>query len=218
MRDQRAEGASAKGRSSTIGLEKRQNPSISNLDRDAFIELKMKEKIERPWYFTRMEEVNTIGQPVMGRPPRPPPLSPNEFNDVMSSGALVVDTRSPTSFASAHIKGSFNIFLDILPNFAGWVLPYDRPILLLLESIRDLDVAVRSLIREGYDDLAGYLAGGIETWYDQPLEIERLDLMTASDLVRNPPLEGDVDTGHPDRKGMEHLQGQGSKTYFRRSS
>lgn len=47
-----------------------------------------------------------------------------------------------------------------LAPFAGWVLAYDKPILLVLEDQSHLETAVRYLIRLGYDRIQGYLKGG----------------------------------------------------------
>ena len=48
---------------------------------------------------------------------------------------LIVDVRPKEAFAAAHIPGSINIpFGHNLPTWAGWVLPYDRPTLIVLDD------------------------------------------------------------------------------------
>lgn len=47
--------------------------------------------------------------------------------------------------------------------WAGWVVPYDRPILLLGDEGTDIEGARRSLIRVGFDDIRGYLKNGMRT-------------------------------------------------------
>jgi hydroxyacylglutathione hydrolase len=42
--------------------------------------------------------------------------------------------------------------------------------------------AVRYLVREGYDNIAGYLKGNIERWYSAGLPIKSLKLISANDL------------------------------------
>jgi hydroxyacylglutathione hydrolase len=44
------------------------------------------------------------------------------------------------------------------------VIPFGSRIILLGESADDRAEATRQLIRIGYDDIAGYLEGGIEAW------------------------------------------------------
>ncbi|MGD2199995.1 MAG: rhodanese-like domain-containing protein, partial [Candidatus Bathyarchaeota archaeon] len=64
----------------------------------------------------------------------------------------------------------------------GWVLPYNKPILLLLGDTEHLDYVARSLIRMGYDDISGYLVPSIVSWYKAVYPLETLDLITVVDL------------------------------------
>jgi hydroxyacylglutathione hydrolase len=73
--------------------------------------------------------------------------------------------RSKESFAAAHIPSSINIpFSPNLPTWAGWVLPYDRPTLIVTDSAAHVPEVVTHLLRVGFDDVQGYLQGGIDTW------------------------------------------------------
>jgi hydroxyacylglutathione hydrolase len=45
-----------------------------------------------------------------------------------------------------------------------------------------LEKAVRYLVREGYDNIAGYLKGNVESWYSAGFPIESLKLISANDL------------------------------------
>ena len=81
-----------------------------------------------------MEVYNLEGPPLLGCLPLPAPLTPIEFKEEMDRGAIIVDTSAPAAFGGAHIKGAYSIWLEGLPVFAGWVLPYDKPILLVLEE------------------------------------------------------------------------------------
>lgn len=129
-----------------------------------------------------MEKYNLEGPPLLGCVPLPAPLTPTEFRDEIERGAVVVDTSVPAAFGGAHIKGSYSIWLEGLPVFAGWVLSYDKPILLVLEDQRHLERAVRYLIRAGYDQIVGYLKGGIEGWYNAGYPIENLPLLSVHQL------------------------------------
>jgi len=134
-----------------------------------------------------MEQYNLEGPPLLKNLPSPPPLSPKEFNKRMMLGAVVLDTRTPSAFGGAHIKGSYNIWLRGIPMFAGWVLPYDSPILLVLEDREHLEKAIRYLVRLGYDLIDGYLCGGVEacgleSWYTEALPAEHSELLTVQEL------------------------------------
>lgn len=166
---------------STLGVERVQN-RLLQMSRDEFIKYKIAEKLERPHYFRQMEKYNLEGPPFLGCLPSPAPLSSVEFKEEMERGAVVVDTSYPAAFGGAHIKGSYSIWLEGLPVFAGWVLSYDKPILLVLDDQHHLEKAVRYLIRAGYDQIVGYLKGGIEGWYNAGLPVEHLQVLTVQEL------------------------------------
>lgn len=166
---------------STLGIERAQNPILQN-NRDDFIKYKVAEQPEKPHYFRQMEKYNLEGPPLLGCRPLPPPLTPTEFRDEMERGAVVVDTSEPAAFGGAHIKGAYSIWLGGLPVFAGWVLSYDSPILLVMEDQCHLERTVRYLIRAGYDWIAGYLKEGTEGWYNTGFPTENLPLLSVHQL------------------------------------
>jgi len=169
---------------STLGLEKASNPLLQKT-REEFVKHKLSEHHEKPPYFKKMEEYNLEGPPVLYNLPNPPSLSPEEFQKKMKADAVVLDTRSPVSFGSAHIEGSYNIMFDALSLYTGWLLDYDTPILLILEDIKYLDEAVRRLVRIGYDKIIGYLQIGIEAWYNAALPVESFNLLTVHRLKKH---------------------------------
>ena len=167
---------------STLGIERLQNPVLQLKKRDEFVKYKVAEEPERPHYFRQMEKYNLEGPPLLGCLPLPAPLTPTEFNEEMERGAVVVDTSLPAAYGGAHIKGSYSIWIEGLPVFAGWVLSYDKPILLVLEDQCHLERAVRYLIRAGYDWIVGYLKGGVEGWYNAGFPTEHMELLTVHQL------------------------------------
>jgi hydroxyacylglutathione hydrolase len=165
---------------STLGLERLMNP-ILQMSREEFVDLKVEEHHEYAPYFRTMERLNVEGAPFVGVGPNPPALKPKEFRERIEEGAIVLDTRPPPAFGAGHIEGSYNLVLKRL-GLAGWVLPYDRPLLLLLSSQGQLDTVARNLIRIGYDNLEGYLVPSIVSWYKSALPLERLEMMTVTEF------------------------------------
>ena len=179
-------GSISEREQSTLGLERLHSPALQKTKED-FIRFKVDERHERPTYFRKMEQYNLEGPPLLGGLPSPPSLSPEELQKRMEHGAVVLDTRLPSAFGGAHIKGSYSIWVGGLPMFAGWVLPYNKPILLVLEDKEHLETAVRYLLRLGYDNLEGYLCGGVEAcgleaWYEEALPTEHIGLLTVQEL------------------------------------
>jgi hydroxyacylglutathione hydrolase len=167
---------------STIGIERIQNPALQIKEKNEFVKYKLAEKPETPHYFRQMEKYNLEGPSLLGCLPLPSPLTPTEFRQEVERGAVVIDTSEPAAFGGAHIKGAYSIWLEGLPIFAGWVLPYSKPILLVLEDQSHLERAVRYLIRAGYDRIIGYIRDGTEGWYNAGLPTESLPLLSVHRL------------------------------------
>jgi hydroxyacylglutathione hydrolase len=128
-----------------------------------------------------MEVYNLKGPPLVGTSPTLSPLKPIEFDEKIKKGAYVVDVRAPVAFGGAHIRGSYSLPPSRLSN-AGWVLPYDKPVLVVADSVEGADFAAKNLFRIGYDKIEGYLANGLESWYKESHPISKLSLVTVSDL------------------------------------
>jgi hydroxyacylglutathione hydrolase len=195
---------------STIGIERIQNPVLQIKGKREFIEYKLSEEHERPHYFRQMEVCNLEGPPLLGCLPLPSPLTPLGFSQAVHDGAAVIDTSEPAAFGGAHIKGAYSIWLEGLPIFAGWVLSYDRPIVLVLEDQSHLERAVRYLIRAGYDRVIGYLRDGIEGWYNAGLPTESLPLLSVHQLKRRLDRGGQLlvlDTRGHDEWNSGHIEG-----------
>jgi hydroxyacylglutathione hydrolase len=167
---------------STIGLERLQNPALQKKDNESFIQFKLDEHHYYVPYFKKMEELNLKGPPLLKDVPRFKPLLPDEFMEEIKSDAIIVDTRNPASFNAVHIKNSYNVWLKGLPSYVGWVLPYDKPILLIVENFNELNKVHKYLLRLGYDNISGYLVGGIIAWYSNNYPTESIGMMTADIL------------------------------------
>jgi hydroxyacylglutathione hydrolase len=165
---------------STIGVEEKQNKMLQ-MDREEFMSVKRREKIEKPFYFLTMEKMNLIGQPILGRLPQPPPLDPEEFASLSGSHAIL-DIRNPPAFAAAHIKNSLSVPLEVLASYAGWVLRYDLPLLLVLNGNSDCQGVVRELIRIGFDRIDGYLRDGMEGWTKSGMPISSFPVIDSREL------------------------------------
>ena len=175
---------------STIGIEKATNPMLQ-LTKEQFIAAKVAERHQTPPYFKKMEQYNLHGPPMRSTVANPLPLKPSEFSDKVKKGAYIVDVRTPAAFGGAHIKGSYSLPPSRLSN-AGWVLPYDKPILIVAENLEAADFAEKSLYRLGFDNVEGYLANGLESWYKESLPVAKLSLATVQDLNRMLSSEQDV--------------------------
>jgi hydroxyacylglutathione hydrolase len=165
---------------STLGAERLMNPQLA-MTREDFIKYKTEEPHEYAPYFKMMEKYNLEGAQPLNCGSLPKALTPDEFEKQVEQGAIIVDTRAPPSFAAGHIKGSYSM-AEARLGFAGWVLPYDKPLLLVLGKPERLEVISLSLARLGYDNVEGYLQGTISSWYLASKTVEKLGLMQAPEL------------------------------------
>jgi hydroxyacylglutathione hydrolase len=163
---------------STLGLERLMNPMLQKTKED-FIKFKVQEHHEYIPYFSMMEKYNVEGAPFVGLGHNLQALSAKEFQDKIDNDAEILDTRSLEAFAGAHIEGSYNIPTGIL-SFAGWFLSYNKPVVLVIDS--EVDYVASSLSRIGYDNIDGYLADGMESWFNSGYPIESSGLLSASKL------------------------------------
>jgi hydroxyacylglutathione hydrolase len=108
-----------------------------------------------------------------------------EFQERAERGAMVLDVRSPTSFAGGHLPGSLSIPQEVLPNYAGWVLEYGRDILLVTDGPDDVEEIVRILVRIGLDNIVGHLTDSVEGWAKAGLEVRGFPSITPRELYRS---------------------------------
>ncbi|MCW3489404.1 MBL fold metallo-hydrolase [Dethiobacter alkaliphilus] len=166
----------------TIGQEKDKNPRLKFASRDEFI-VNTAMMLERPPYFLQMEKLNVEGAPLLGTVPQLKHYDPQAFRKA-GENAVVLDVRSDISFSGAHVPGAISIWLGGLSGFAGWFLPYDKPILLIAEQ-HDLEIAVRQLIRLGFDNVLGTLSGGMLGWHTAGFASESVDTIIVQQLCRS---------------------------------
>jgi hydroxyacylglutathione hydrolase len=165
---------------STLGYERLTNPDL-RLTKEEFIAKKAAEPLETPYYFKQMELLNLNGPPVMGGPPGIAPMRPEDFRTAIGKGILI-DARMPSAF-SAHIPGSYSIWLDGMATWSGWIADYEKPIYLLLEKDSDVGMAARYLYRLGFDNIKGYLCGGFQPWANFGYDIEFTGLLVPDALA-----------------------------------
>lgn len=148
----------------TVGIERKLNPKLQVDSKEEFIELHG-EMLEYPPYFENMEASNLTGGDPLANYEKPAALSPGEFAEAMAADdTYVIDVRMEVSYASAHVPGSISIPLQNLPSFVGWFIPVGANILLVTEGEYP-EEAIKHLYRTGYDNIKGYLSGGIISWH-----------------------------------------------------
>lgn len=163
----------------TVGIERRHNAALQHSDRDGFIRF-VSHSLERPPYFSMMEQLNRDGPPILGGLPVPPLLPPATFS-AQASGSQVLDTRTELAFNAAHVPEALSIWQEGVPSFAGWFLDHERPVLLVTDPATP-EQAVRYLVRMGYDDVMGYLGEGMVGWHTSGRDSDSIGMVTVQEL------------------------------------
>jgi hydroxyacylglutathione hydrolase len=170
---------------STLGEQRRFNYALRPMTREQFIQIVTADQPDAPAYFTYDAVLNTRERATLDdtllHVLRPIPLA--EFLALAEAGAQVVDVRIPDGFARGHLRGSINIGLDgQFATWAGTVLDANRPILLIAPPGRETEAALR-LGRIGFDQMQGYLAGGMEALADRPELIVRIERRSVEEIA-----------------------------------
>jgi hydroxyacylglutathione hydrolase len=154
-------------RFTTIGEERENNPFLQIDDEEQFVQRATNGLSNYPTYYNHMRGLNQKGARVLGTLGVPvlEPLSAEHVRQQIKAGAVVVDVRETYRFLDGHIENSYGIpLVTPLITWAGWVIPFGAPIILVADTTAERVEATRQLVRIGYDDLRGYLEGGIKTW------------------------------------------------------
>ncbi|MBD3205544.1 MBL fold metallo-hydrolase [Candidatus Bathyarchaeota archaeon] len=176
-------GKIAEREESTLGAERLMNP-VLQFNKEEFINLKVEEEHQYTPYFKRMEKYNLEGPPFMGLSPYVKALSPNKFKEYLDKGATLIDSRPPPAFGAGHIEDSYSIPTARLA-MGGWVLPFDKPIVLIVGNQSDVDYISRSYARMGFDNIEAYLGGTIASWYKEALPVKTMSMITPHDLKQS---------------------------------
>lgn len=171
----------------TLGHQKQTNYALrSDMTKGEFIKEVTDGLVAPPAYFPLNVMLNIQGyesiDKVLERGQHA--LNPDAFEAAANeTGALILDTRDPQTFAKGFVPNSINIGID--GQFAPWVgamIPdIKQEILLVTEEGREEEVITR-LARVGYDFTIGYLKGGFNSWKTAGKEVDEITSIDAEQL------------------------------------
>ena len=178
----------SKETSDTLGHQKATNYALrANMTREEFVKEVTTGLMPPPAYFPLNVKLNKHGYESIDEVLKRGKigLSPEAFETAANeTGALILDTRDPQTFAQGFVPNSINIGID--GSFAPWVgamIPdIKQQILIVDEPGREEEVITR-LARVGYDYTIGYLQGGIEAWKKAGKEIDTIKSISAEELA-----------------------------------
>lgn len=193
----------------TLGNQKNTNYALrADMTRDEFIHEVTDGLLPPPQYFPSNAVMNKSGYASFDDVFKQgmSELNASEFASIMQDlDAVVIDTRKPEAFAQGFIPGAISIGLD--GDFAPWVgiLVTDirQPIVLVTDEGTE-EEAVTRLARIGYDNVRGFLKGGMDAWRNEDMTVDTIQTIEAADFVKHPDSMrvldvrrfGEFDAGH----------------------
>lgn len=157
-------------RVSTIGKEKATNFALRFViegDEEGFVQYATEGLANAPRYFLHDATKNREGARSLEEILRATkPLSPQEVEALSEENVIVLDTRAIADFGAGHLPGAIHIQLE--GKFAPWVgniLAPNTPLVVVAEAGKEEETLTR-LARIGYENLVGWLEGGMPHWVE----------------------------------------------------
>ncbi len=164
----------------TLGNQKKVNYALLAKNKTEFVQNVTEGLASPPNYFPENVRLNKQGTAPLSEILKKSlnPLDLGAFQEILKKekDILLLDTRSPQDFAKRFIKNALNVGLD--GQFAPWVgniiTNINQKIVLITDPNRQQE-AITRLARVGYDQVLGYLAGGMDTWTQAKLPTESIE-------------------------------------------
>ena len=171
-------------RTSAIGYERKYNAALKIKDKGEFIASRTTNMPATPDHFSRCSAINGSGPALLRNFPILEAFDPISFHEKADTNdTVVLDVRSYDAFGGQHVPGSYHIDLNgNFATFSGWILPPDKPILLVALSDTQAEEAAVWLRRVGLDDVDGYLDGGMFEWSKAGLPIGHVGQLSMDEL------------------------------------
>jgi len=142
---------------SSLGYEKLTNWGLKHSDQSLFVREVLAGQPEPPAYFAMMKKLNKEKRESVFSRIAPPQLA--DPSVVKARGALILDVRPSLNYLDQHIYGSLHApLLQGFTTWAGWIVPYNQPIVLVANTEAEAEDAIASLRQIGLDDVIGWFA------------------------------------------------------------
>ena len=170
----------------TLGDQKKTNYALRDkMTKEEFVKEVLNGLLDPPKYFPSNVELNKNGylesQIILKESLNA--LDANKVEELIKE-VILLDVRNENDFAESHIPGS--IFIGLDGRFAPWVgeLLEDikKPIILLAPKGRE-EEAITRLSRVGFDNIKGYLKGGIKSWIELKKQTNSIENIKAQDFM-----------------------------------
>ena len=198
----------------TLGDQKANNYALrADMTKEEFVKEVTDGLLPPPGYFPMNVALNKRGYDsidrVMERGTQA--LSPEAFEAAANeTEAVMLDIRSTAEFVERHIPRS--TFIGLAGGFAPWVgamiVDVKQPILLVANDDQ-IEEAITRLSRVGFDNVLGYLEGGLEAWVKAGKDtddIQTVDAEAFASVLNATPEAKVVDVRKDGEYQSEHVE------------
>lgn len=177
---------------STLKEEKESNYALREQTREEFVRAVTDGLDAPPSYFSINARINKEGYESLDGVLESglQPLDLPAFKEwIGQPDVILLDTRRSDVFVAGFVPGSISIGLDgRFAEWAGSLLPFDRPIVLVTSPGEERESVVR-LARVGFDKVKGYLEGGYPAWQAAGEPIDMIIDIEADELAMDIPFD-----------------------------
>ena len=167
---------------STIGDQRANNYALLAPNKETFIGLVTEGQPPAPDYFIYDAVLNRKDRPLLDEASLPTALDLDEVEQLVATGALLLDGRDPDDFGRGHLLGSINVGLNgRYAEFAGSVVPHDADIVLVVDPGFELEAKNR-LARIGFDRVVGFLHDPHRVMEEHADKVGRASRLTVADF------------------------------------
>jgi rhodanese-related sulfurtransferase len=167
----------------TLGNQKKTNYALNQPNKEAFVAAVTEGLTPPPAYFRANVMMNKKGYENVDKviSEGMTALIPAEFEVAAEgTGALILDTRNSGDFYADFIPNSINIGIngDFAPWVGAMIGDVRQPILLVVKEGMEEETITR-LARVGFDNVIGYLKGGVAAWKEDGRETDQVNRISA---------------------------------------
>ena len=177
---------------STLKEEKETNYALKAESKEDFVRVVTDGLDAPPSYFSINARINKEGYDSLDEVLENglTPLDLKTFKKwITEDDAILLDTRASNVFVAGFVPGAVSIGLDgRFAEWAGSLLPFDKPIVLVTGPGEEKDSVVR-LARVGFDKVKGFLDGGFTTWMDAGEPFDMIIDVEADELAMDIPFD-----------------------------
>ncbi len=184
---------------STIKIQKLVNYALQPMSKEAFIMAVTEGLPTPPKYFFMDAMLNKQGydniENVIHKNTHA--LSVDEFDALTKTDIIILDTRTPDEYENGTVVGSINIGLN--GQYAPWVgflIDAKVPLILITNEGKETEAVLR-LARVGYENVKGFLKGGMDAWRNAGKFVDETESINPEDFLKSSLSKQVVDVRNP---------------------